>query len=132
MKKIILMGTVTLMGMLFSGCSNQELMMAQSAANGAMGAQSTASYFNASLNTVGVVQGQAAGFSTFANPMALGTIAAVGALSAKRAEDNKKGYADMTSIMASQDMSGDMVKAYNKKYGTHYRTMAELQHSQKI
>jgi len=134
MKTTILKATITLAlgATLFSGCSNQELMMAQSVANGAVATQGTANYFSTSLNQVGVVQGQAAGYSTFANPMALGTIAAAGALSAKRAEDNKKSYKKLNKMMATQNISNDIVKSYNKKYGTNYRSMAELQNAQKI
>ena len=132
MKKRILIVTVTLMGILFSGCSNQELMMAQSAVRGASLTPSTASIFNASLNQVGAAQGQLIGYSMLANPVALGMMATVGAISKQNAEDNKKSYAKMNKMMENQDISNDMVKAYNKKYGTHYKNMKELQNSQKI
>ena len=134
MNTIILKATITLAlsAILFSGCSNQEVMMAQSVANGAVATQGTANYFNASLNQVGVLQGQAAGYSTFANPMALGTIAAAGALSAQRAAENKKSYKKLNTMMANQNVSNDIVKSYNKKYGTNYRSMAELQNAKKI
>ena len=132
MKKRILIVTVTLMGILFSGCSNQELMMAQSAVSGASLTPSTASAFNASLNQVGVAQGQAVGYSMLANPMTLGMYGVAGVLGAKAVKANKKGYANMNHMMANQNVANDMVQAYNKKYGTHYTSMAELQNSQKI
>ena len=131
MKKRILITTITI-GILFSGCSNQELMMAQSAASGASITQSTASSFNASLNQVGVAQGQAVGYSMLANPVTLGMYGVAGVLGAKTVEANKKGYANMNHMMANQNVANDMVQAYNKKYGTHYTSMSELQNSQKI
>ena len=131
MKKIILITTIAA-AILFSGCSNQELVMAQSAASAASLTQGTASTFNASLNQVGVVQGQAVGYSMLANPMTIGMYGVAGVLGAKAVESNKKGYANMNKMMVNQNISEDMVKAYNKKYGTRYTSMAELQNSQKI
>lgn len=145
MKKTTQLLTITTTALLFLGCSNQEMQVAQTLANSAASASGvtpsspmkSSDVLSSAESRAGFVQGQAIGASTLANPAVLGMGAYAAAQNAKRMEENKKSYNQLSNMMENSDQANDQVanvwvRAYNKKYGTNYRTMEELQDSAKV
>ena len=129
---------------LFSGCSNQELALANSLANGAIastGVNSSSfnpsSMLSSSASRRGLAQSQAIGAQMLRNPAVLGVGALGTAISEKNQAENRAAYGSLSAMMADPNKANSamekfMVRAYNKKYGTKYRTMQELQDSVKV
>jgi outer membrane murein-binding lipoprotein Lpp len=125
-------------GTLFSGCSQQEVQLASSLANSAAGSVGT---HNAPVNQLqtlsspagaGMLQSQVIGAQMLTNPAVLGVGAVSTAISEHNKAQNQKAFGNISSMYVNSDqinsrMEGMMVQAYNKKYGTQYRTMAQLQ-----
>ncbi|HIQ46445.1 MAG TPA: hypothetical protein EYH57_02370 [Sulfurovum sp.] len=129
---------------LFSGCSNQEFALANSLANSATastGVNSSSfnpnSMLSSSASRSGLAQSQVIGAQMLMNPAVLGVGALGTAISEKNKAENRAAYGKLSAMMADPNkanstMEKHMVRAYNKKYGTKYRTMQELQDSAKV
>jgi len=144
--KMIVRLSVSLAVMLFSGCSNQEAALANSLANSAAGASGVSSGSgsfnpNSSLTSPaalkGMGQSQVIGGQMLMNPGVIAAGAVGMAVSEHNQAQNKAAFGKMTDMYVNADkmnssMEEMMVKSYNQKYGTHYRSMVELQEATKI
>ncbi len=140
------LGLTVAAAILFSGCTNQEAALAGSLANsaaGAAGVSTGGSGFNpySTLSSAsalkGVGQSQIVGAQMLANPAVLGVGAVGTAISEHNKAQNKKAFGDVADLYANSDgvnskMENMMVQSYNKKYGTRFRTMQELQDYAKV
>jgi len=129
---------------LFSGCSNQQLALANSLANSATastGVNSSSfnpnSMLSSSASRSGLAQSQVVGAQMLMNPAVLGVGALGTAISEKNQAENRAAYGKLSAMMADPNKANStmekyFVRAYNKKYGTKYRTMQELQDSAKV
>ncbi len=134
---------LAVIGSIFTGCSQQEAQLANSLASSAVNSVGTP---NASVNNLktlaspagaGMVQSQIVGAQMLMNPAVLGVGAVGTALSEHNKAQNRKAFGDVSNMYVNSDrvnnqMEGMMLQAYNKKYGTHYRTMAQAQEATKI
>jgi len=146
MKHTTLIKTIAsaaVIGSLFTGCTQQEAQLANTLASSAVHAAGTSNASVNNLNTLaspagaGMVQSQVIGAQMLMNPGALGAGAAATALSEHHKAQNRKAFGDISNMYVNSDrmnsqMEGMMLQAYNKKYGTHYRTMAQAQEATKI
>ncbi len=141
MKKTIT--TITLIGVMLTGCSQQEAQLANTLASSAVNTVGTpnSSVSNikmlASPASVGMMQSQVIGAQMLMNPTVLGVSAVSGAISQKNMRQNTKAFGDMSDMYVNSDrtnskMEGMMVQAYNRKYGTKYKTMNQIQEVTKI
>lgn len=139
--------SLSLAVVLFSGCSNQEVALANSLANSAVGASGVTSGGSGSFNphsslkspdaVSGMAQSQVIGAQMMMNPGVIGAGAVGTAISEQNKAENRAGYKKVSALMDDPDTTNDhystmMVQAYNKQNGTHYRTMQELQDAAKI
>ena len=131
---------------IFNGCSQQEVAMANTLANSTMASQSAGS--NVGTSTVGnmlsssaaqqgYAQSQVIGAQMMMNPAVIGVGAVGGAISAKNQAQNKAAFEKMTDLYVNSDsvnnsMEMKMVQIYNKKHGTNFKNMQELQDFAKI
>ena len=134
--------------LIFGGCSQQEVALAQSMANS--GAAAAASGKGAGVgnsmvaNTLsspaamgGMAQSQVIGAQMLANPVTLGVTGLGMALSAQHEAENRRGFNQLMEMMEHSDkynhnMEMTMVHAYNKQHGTHYKSAQELQYAVKV
>ncbi len=135
--------TIVVIGSIFTGCSQQEAQLANTLASSAVNASGTP---NASVNHMktlaspagaGMLQSQVVGAQMLANPAVLGVGAVSTAISEHNKAQNRKAFGNVSDMYVNSDlmntqMEGMMVQAYNKKYGTHYKTMAQVQEVTKI
>ena len=129
---------------LFSGCSNQEIALANSLANGATastGVNSSSfnpnSMLSSSASRSGLAQSQVVGAQMLMNPAVLGVGALGTAISEKNKAENRAAYGKLSAMMADPNkanstMENQMVRVYNKQYGTKFRNMEELQDHAKV
>jgi len=124
-----------------NGCSQQEAALANTMLNAAGGATNRATgggSFNpaSSLSSPaalsGMAQSQVVGAQMLANPALLGVGAVGTAISQYNQAQNRKAFGKVTDLYVNADrvnnkMEMMMVRQYNKKYGTHFKTMQELQ-----
>ncbi len=143
-RKYMAIMTLSLATAFFNGCSNQEVALASSLANSAAastGVNSTSfnpnSMLSSSASRQGLAQSQVIGAQMMMNPAVLGVGAVGTAISQKNAAENRAAYGQLSAMMAdpnkaNSSMEKQMVKAYNQKYGTNFRTMEALQDAVKI
>lgn len=137
--------TIIAAALFFSGCSQQEVALANTMANSAASASgvtggSSAFNPNASLASpaaAGMAQSQVIGAQMLANPAVLGVGAVGTAISAHNEAQNKAAFGKVTELYADSDgansqMEMMMVNSYNKQKGTHFKNMQELQDYAKI
>lgn len=139
--QLLLITTATL---LFVGCSNQEMQVANTLANTTASTSgvnqspmNSSDVLPSSASQIGAVQGQAIGAATLANPVVVGMGAYAAAQDAKIGTENKAAHKKLSNVMANSDqvnnnVANSRVVAYNQKMGTNYRTMEELQDSVKV
>ena len=135
--------TIVVIGSIFTGCSQQEAQLVNSLASSAVNSAGTPNVSVNHMKTLaspagaGMLQSQVVGVQMLANPTVLGVGAVSTAISEHNKAQNRKAFGDVSDMYVNSDrmntqMEGMMVQAYNKKYGTHYRTMAQVQEVTKI
>jgi len=146
--KVTIMTAMAVAALLFSGCTQQEMALAQSMANSgaAVAASGKGTSVGNSLvaNTLsspaamsGMVQSQVVGAQMLANP-ALLAVGGVGtALSEQQKAKNRKAFGKVTELYVNSDsvnhgMESMMLREYNRQHGTHYKSMRELQYAAKV
>jgi hypothetical protein len=144
MKKTLALGGAMVLAL--SGCSQQEMALAQTMANSAIGTSASGISTGSAMNTgiltssdalKGVGQSQAIGVQMLANPAVVGVGAVSMAIDAKNREKNRKSFDKITNLYANSDsvtssIEAKIVQSYNRQHGTHYTSMQQLQDSAKV
>ncbi len=148
MKKTTQLLTITTTALLCLGCSNQELQVAQTLANSAASASASTSGSNVGTATVGnmlsssaaqqgVAQSQVIGAQMMMNPAVLGVGAIGTAINEKNMAKNREGFSKVTELAVNSDQANNsmqnmMVRAYNQKHGTNFKTFTDIQDFAKV
>lgn len=131
---------------MFSGCANREMALTNALMNGAMQTSGTAAKVgNSTVANMlkspqamkGLGQSQVIGARMMMNPAVLGVGALGTAISKRNEAKNRAAFGNVAELAVHSDrvnnsMQHMLVKAYNQKHGTHYRTFNELQDHAKI
>lgn len=142
--KTILIGLAA--GAFVTGCSQQEMALANSLASSAMGSSGSGSSAGASAMAnmagstaaqQGFAQSQAIGAQMQLNPVVMGLNALGAAQNEYQGARNREGFNNITELAVNSDQANNsmqnmMVSAYNQKHGTHFKTFTELQDHAKV
>ncbi|MDY0403687.1 hypothetical protein [Sulfurovum sp.] len=130
----------------FTGCSQQEMALANSLASSAMGSSGAGSSVGASTMAnmagstgaqQGFAQSQAIGAQMMMNPAVMGLNALGAAQNEYQGAKNREGFSQLTELAVNSDQANNsmqnmMVRAYNQKHGTRFKTFTELQDHAKV
>lgn len=131
---------------LLNGCAPHETAIADALVNKTMASSKTGvKVGNATVKNMlkspdaikGMGKSQVIGAQMMLNPAMLGVGALGTAISKKNEAKNKKAFGDITDLAVNSDrvnnsMQSMMVRAYNQKHGTHFKSFNELQDHGKI
>ena len=136
--KIITGISLSLLVVLCSGCRKHEVKLAHSLANSTSGVSSIKragigsfkphSSLVSPAAVSGMAQSQVIGAKMLMNPSVIGVGAVSMAISENNAARNREGYKKVLALKENPDYYPNRaIQAYNKKNGTHYKTIQEIQ-----
>ena len=146
MKRLTKTALISLVvGALFTGCSQQEMALANSLAGSAMGGSGSGNAGRATVANMssspaaqqGFAQSQVIGAQMQLNPVTMGLSALGAAQNEYHGAKNREGFNQLTELAVNSDQANNsmqqmMVRAYNQKHGTHFKSFTELQDHAKV